>query len=109
EQHQPSAVVSVCELHPHPFWAKKIDENGRLDNYFKHTPANLRRQDLTPAYALNGAIYLNRRIDLLKGGTMAPPAALPLVMPPWKSLDIDTMWEFEMAESILTRGLLQAA
>jgi len=40
---------------------------------------------------------------------MTPPGAVPFVMPAWKSLDIDTLWEFELAERILTHGFRIAA
>lgn len=103
------AVVSVYEIHPHPYWAKQIDSNGKLNNYFPDTPTDLRRQELAPAYALNGAIYLNRRLHLLENGLMTPSGAQAYVMPAWKSLDIDTLWEFELAERILTNGFRIAA
>jgi CMP-N-acetylneuraminic acid synthetase len=103
------AVVSVYELHPHPYWAKQIGADGTLANYFPDTPPDLRRQSLVPAYALNGAIYLNQRSQLERLPAMTPPGAVPFVMPAWKSLDIDTLWEFELAERILTHGFRIAA
>lgn len=106
---QAVAVVSVYEIHPHPYWAKRIDSSGQLNNYFSDTPLDLRRQELAPAYALNGAIYLNRRQHLLENGLMTPSGAQAYVMPAWKSLDIDTLWEFELAERILTNGFRIAA
>ncbi len=103
------AVVSVYEIHPHPYWAKRIGADGQLNPYFADTPTDLRRQALEPAFALNGAIYLNRRTQLLADSQMTPRGAQAYVMPAWKSLDIDTLWEFELAERILTNGFRIAA
>ena len=63
--------------------------------------AYLRRQDLPPAYALNGSLYLNRRESLLRDHTFLPPGTLGYVMPPERSLDVDTPWDFHLAELVL--------
>jgi CMP-N-acetylneuraminic acid synthetase len=63
--------------------------------------AYLRRQDLPPAYALNGALYLNRSESLLRDHTFVPPGTLAYVIPPERSLDVDTPWDFHLVEMIL--------
>lgn len=100
--HQAVAVVSVCEASEHPFLSKKISPDGTLDDFVVlNRAAYLRRQDLPPAYALNGAIYLNRRESLLCDQTFLPYGTLAYVMPTERSLDIDTPWEWHLAELIL--------
>ena len=62
----------------------------------------MRRQVLPPAYALNGAIYLNRCDSLLRDQTFIPPQnTYPLITPPERSLDIDDHWDFYLADLIL--------
>lgn len=96
------ALVGVCEAEDHPFLVKKINEGGRLEDYMPGTLAYPRRQDLPPAYVINGAIYLNRPSSLRRERKIVPPGALAYVMPRERSLDVDTPWDFNLAELILT-------
>jgi CMP-N,N'-diacetyllegionaminic acid synthase len=100
EAHAAVAVVSVCEMGRHPYLAKRILADGTLADFMTTDIPYLRRQDLPPAYALNGALYLNRRESLLRDHTFLPPGTLGYVMPPERSLDMDTEWDFHLAELI---------
>ena len=95
------AVVSVCPMDRHPYLSKRILADGTLAEFFTSDIAYLRRQDLPPAYALNGALYLNRSESLLRDHTFLPPGTLGYVMPPERSLDVDTPWDFHLVEMIL--------
>jgi len=95
------AVVSVSMAETHPFLAKRILDDGTLEDLVPTGGGYLRRQVLPPAYALNGAIYLNRSPLLLKEGTFLPRGTVAYVMPPERSLDIDTDWDFHLASLIL--------
>ena len=53
-----SSVVSVQEAPCHPYLTQTIDGQGRLRPFLPPPPGYLRRQDMPPAFALNGAIYL---------------------------------------------------
>lgn len=95
------AVVSVSPMDRHPYLSKRILADGTLAEFVTSDIAYLRRQDLPPAYALNGALYLNRSDSLLRDHTFVPPGALGYVMPPERSLDVDTPWDFHLVEMIL--------
>jgi len=95
------AVVSVCETHHHPYLTKRTLEDGTLADFVSSNIAYLRRQGLPPAYALNGAIYLNRRDSLLHDKSFLPPGTYAYIMPQERSLDIDTPWNFYLADLIL--------
>lgn len=97
------AVVSVCPVERHPYLSKCLVADGTLAD-FVPIPSHLtylRHQDLPPVYSLNGAIYLNSRVSLLRDSTFVPPGAVPYIMPPERSLDIDTPWDFYLADLIL--------
>ena len=96
-----AAVVSVCEANPHPYLCKRILEDGTLQDFVSAERQYLRRQDMPDAYALNGAIYLNRTENLLAEKTLHPRHALAYVMPVERSLDIDTGWDMHLADLIL--------
>lgn len=94
------AVISVVETHDHPYLARRLDGSGRMSPFVPCELGYPRRQDLPPAYALNGAIYLCR-VDILKDQrTFEPPGCIGYVMPPERSMQIDTLWDFELCSLI---------
>lgn len=95
------AVVSVAEAASHPYWTQALDDDGRLRPFVVPDPPVSRRQDLPPAYALNGAVYVIRREVLLARETLVPPGTRGHVMPAERSLDVDTAWELHLANLIL--------
>jgi CMP-N-acetylneuraminic acid synthetase len=100
-KHSAVAVVSVCEAEPHPYICKRILDNGTLADFMTTEIGYLRRQDLPPAYAVNGAIYLNQRSSLLLDRTFLPTGTIAYVMSQERSLDVDTMWDWHLAELIV--------
>ena len=95
------SVVSVTEAADHPWWTKRLDDEGQLHDFVEQTGGAVRRQELPDAYALNGAIYLARRDRLLRDRSWYGERTLAYVMPPERSLDIDTPWDFELADLVL--------
>ena len=64
-----TAVVGVCETGAHPYITKRIAADASTLEDFVPVPMVFhRRQELPPAYLVNGAIYLVRS-DALFGGT----------------------------------------
>ena len=102
KKHNAVAVVSVSETHDHPYLTKRIlDDQTLADFVSAEDIPYLRRQALPPAYALNGAIYINRRLSLLDERTFLPKGTYAYVMPRERSLDIDTPWDLYLADMIL--------
>ncbi len=100
----PPAVVSVTPVKHHPYWMKKMDANGCLTPLVPDRNPETMRQNLPPVHTLNGAIYLTRTELLRRQRTWCPQGALGYVMPPERSLDIDTLWDLRMAECLLKTG-----
>jgi len=98
---QAACVVSISEPAQSPYWMFKLDEQGRL-NKLLATPDISRRQDLPPVYALNGALYFARKDWLLANRTFLTEETVGYVMPPEKSLDIDTPLDWKFAEILLS-------
>jgi len=98
---QADGVVSVCPAHQHPYWMKSITEDGRLTDFLPLDRVCACRQALPPVYALNGAVYLARREVLLALETFYTDRTYAYIMPPERSLDIDTPWDLYVAELIL--------
>ena len=95
------AVMSVCEATKHPYKSYKINENGTLEYFVPSNIGYKYRQALPTVYEENGAIYLNKRTSLLRDQTFMPLGTIAYVMPQERSLDIDTPWDFHVADLVL--------
>ena len=95
------AVVSVTPAERHPYWARRMDEQGRLIDFLKAESPITRRQDLPPAFFLNGAIYLARRQFLVEKQTWYSDRTYGYVMPAERSIDIDSPWDLHLVNLIL--------
>lgn len=92
-------VVSISPCDSHPLWTFKVESNHLLP-YISQAGANMRSQDLPPAYSLNGSLYLISPDDLRVGRTFVPSNTVPLVMAdPIEALDIDTAFDWLVAEA----------
>jgi CMP-N-acetylneuraminic acid synthetase len=100
-EHRADAAVSVCPAHDHPWLVHRLQADGTLAPMVACELAYPRRQDLPPAYALNGALFLHRCERLLAGGRLDPAGALAWIMPPERSLQIDTPWDLRLVELVL--------
>lgn len=94
------SVVSVSEAPCHPYLIYGHDPDGRLAPFVEKPPAlGWRRQDLPPAFRINGAVYAAdvawlraRRAMVLAGETAG------YEMPVERSIDIDTLEDLQAAE-----------
>src|SRR5207244_2039909 len=95
---QSAAVVSVCETAQRPAWMKRMAPDGELVNLLATADVTSRRQTLDPVYVLNGAIYLADRNVLLDRGSFYADKTYAYLMPPERSLDIDSAWDLRVAD-----------
>jgi CMP-N-acetylneuraminic acid synthetase len=101
-------VVSVYPVKLHPFWMKTMDPDGRLrDLMVPQNSVSQQRQGLPKAYAPNGAIYLTRTGPLLEHKTVYVPHILGYVMPPERSMDIDSAWDLAVAQTVANNPALR--
>ncbi|ANH68938.1 cytidylyltransferase domain-containing protein [Mitsuaria sp. 7] len=90
-------VVSVSPAASHPAWTFAW-QDGELRPSLGWEPLALRSQDLTPAYALNGALYVIPAEDARTARPIVRPGVLPFVMTDAReSLDIDTADDWALA------------
>jgi CMP-N-acetylneuraminic acid synthetase len=89
----------------HPILMKRIEDN-RLLPYCIEEKEGTRRQDYQPpAYMRNGAIYLTRRDVLMNKNSIWGKVIRPYVMPPERSVSIDSELELKLVELILQERL----
>jgi len=101
EAQRADAVVSVSAAAQHPLWMKQVLPGGRLADYLTSPAPATRRQDLPPVYALNGALYLARREMLLRTQSWYTERTYAYIMPPERSLDVDTPWDLYLADLLM--------
>ncbi|MHA7875796.1 acylneuraminate cytidylyltransferase family protein [Roseivivax sp.] len=98
---QAATCVSVCEAEESPWLMFTRDQGGQLGRVLPLPEQGLRRQDLAPAYLLNGAMYFFRTEDFLADRQFVSDDTVGYVMPRARSLDIDTAEDLELARERL--------
>jgi CMP-N,N'-diacetyllegionaminic acid synthase len=95
-----SSVISVVEVEGyHPLRMKRVVD-GRLINYIDQGHEDMRpRQELPPAYIRNGAVYATMRNTLMKKDSFIGEDSRAYIMPPERSVNIDTMKDLSLAIS----------
>ena len=97
-QKKAASLLSVVE-YEHPIqWAVQLDENGRMTEREK-TTAGL-RQAFDTVYRPNGAIYIFKTDFFKAVQSYVGPMSFAYIMPPERSIDIDTQLDFLQAETI---------
>jgi CMP-N,N'-diacetyllegionaminic acid synthase len=84
------ACVSVVEADQSPYWMYLLGNEGYLRPLIETKSSFTRRQDLSPVYTLNGAVYVAECAWLRRTRTFLHEATVAHVMPRDRSLDIDT-------------------
>ncbi len=95
------ACVSMVRATEPPSWMFTQTPTGRLEPLLPKHLIPLRRQDLSPAFLLNGAVYVARPDWLQLHQTFLGPGVHGYEMPVERSLDIDTLADFAAAEALL--------
>lgn len=97
-------VVSVSPASNHPAWCFRTTPEG-MEPFMGWAAISQRSQDLTPAWALNGAFYLIAPARLRKEHNCLTPDTQPLLMDdPDESIDVDTLVDFVKCEDALRTG-----
>ena len=98
--HQP--VLGVSPPDAHPMWSLKIEGN-HLVPFMKEHGFGRRSQDLPPALVVNGSLYLISPTDIRTCRTFVGEKSSPLFIElPEEALDIDTEWDWQLAEFVLS-------
>lgn len=95
------AAVSVVETHHHPFLLRKIEKDGSLVPFITSGNEYNRRQDMPKTFFVNGAVFVNSIKSLVERKSFYPPGCLGFEMPPERSIQIDTPWDFYCAQLML--------
>ena len=107
EKKNADAVISVCKAEHPPDWINTIGINGEMDKFLCKSVKNKLSQDLGDFYRLNGAVYCNNIRRLIKENTLFFSShSYAYIMPSKRSIDIDTLEDFELAEYLISKTYL---
>ncbi|HSV68519.1 MAG TPA: acylneuraminate cytidylyltransferase family protein [Methylibium sp.] len=100
------AVVSLRAAEDHPAWTFRLGADGRLLRYVDDAQlaAATRRQDLPPAWCLNGAVYAARVDWLRRTRSFVAEGTVGSEMPAERSLDIDTAEDLRRFAAAVAAG-----
>lgn len=94
------SVIAVSPVRDHPYWCKRINSDGILENFIPRSTPPHRRQELPAVYRLNGAIYLASVKTVRNSRSFYSPHPRALVIPEEEDIDIDTPLDFEIAQAL---------
>lgn len=105
QAHNRRPVVSVSKAAIHPMWCFRVEGSLAIP-FIKESGQNYPSQDLPPAYALNGALYLIAPDDLRLNKSFVIPNMVPLIVDSaTEAIDIDTEEDWQLAETCVASNI----
>jgi len=102
-KHERRLVLGVSPAKSHPMWCLCI-EGETVRPFMDSGGLHLRSQDLPAAYVMNGGFYLIAPNEFRQLRCFYSDNVVPLVTDdPEESMDIDTEWDWMIAESAIRR------
>jgi len=99
-----NSVMSVCEVATSPYWMFTIGGGDKLQRVLPKQPVAT-RQELPTCYEINGALYVVAVDWFRESRLFVDDDTLAYVMPQSRSVDIDTVEDFQLAEMRLRSSL----
>ena len=94
-------IVSVKECAANPYYCVFEEDNNGYLHVCKGDGNIFRRQDAPKVYEYNGAIYIMNAEKLKTTHMHKMQKRVKYVMDDLSSFDLDTMWDWQMAENII--------
>lgn len=88
-----------------------LDEKGRLSEFYyaiKDLPS-IRRQDQKKEYTMNGCMYIAKWDYFMKNRIFHSVNSIPYIMTEEASIEIDTLWNYEIACKVIEDRLIDIA
>ncbi len=98
------SAISVTPAEHSPYKCLLVDSSGLLVPLFDKSSLGAPRQTLPAVYRQNGAIYFVSTHDFLHSNSFFVDPLLPFIMNPEESIDIDSLFDFEVCEMLFNRA-----
>lgn len=101
ENKKADAITAVCEMDHSPLWSMPLPNDLSLNEYRKNKNSDKPRQELPIYYRINGALYIRKVQYTDKDILLSDENEYAYIMPKIRSIDIDDMIDFYIAETII--------
>jgi N-acylneuraminate cytidylyltransferase len=103
-----AGVIAVSRPTFNPFWVGVVEgQQHAISPAFDTKKVYTRRQDVPPFFRINGSLYLWRREYVLDhDGPWYERRHLGLEIPEERAFSIDDLYEFQVAELLVTSGVI---
>ncbi|RLA81322.1 MAG: acylneuraminate cytidylyltransferase family protein [Deltaproteobacteria bacterium] len=100
------SVITVKEVEEYPWWMMRIDDRGLIEPFIGRDLMGeiTVRQNLEKLYIPNGGAWATKRDVVMKEDRLVGKKCGAIVMPPERSVDIDTTLDFKIIEAIMREG-----
>lgn len=105
EERAAPACVSVTDVEMPPHWMYSIGPDGLLSPFLCDRPRLSRRQDAPSLVGLNGAVFVAQIDWLGDNDDFVGSNTVAYRMPPERSVDIDSEFDFLCADALVKRNL----
>lgn len=96
------AAIGVAPVRDHPMHVFRLGDERVLEPWLANQDMTLRSQDLPQALAVNGSLYMMRTQVFTETKTLFPIGCRAVICEhPIESIDIDTEWDWQVAESMV--------
>lgn len=101
EEKKAQAVIGVCPMDHSPLWSNTLPKDGSMAGFIRPEVMQSARQALPEYYRINGAMYFIKKACLNEIEHLYENECFAYVMPAERSVDIDTITDFYLAEALL--------
>lgn len=102
EKKKADAITAVCEMDHSPLWSMTLPADHSLMEFRKATQTQQApRQKMDTYYRINGALYIRKIKYIDNYAIVEAENEYAYIMDRRRSVDIDTIWDFELAEFYL--------
>lgn len=97
------SLVTVSKVKSqHPSFLYKVYKKNKIKPYLDLKEKEIRRQDIKSLYFLDGTLYCSEVETFLKNKTFYHKNTSAIIVPDWKSIEIDNYYDFRIAEFLMT-------
>jgi N-acylneuraminate cytidylyltransferase len=99
-------VIACSKPTFNPYFVGVVEKGAYMAPAFEG-PELVRRQDAPVFFRINGALYLWRRDFIARGASVRGEPHRILEIPESRAFSIDDLWEFQVAEQLISAGLVE--
>tara|TARA_B100000212_G_scaffold338083_1_gene314025 strand:- start:701 stop:1375 length:675 start_codon:yes stop_codon:yes gene_type:complete len=96
------SLVSISKPFNHPNHFYKLNSDYKVSPLMENNKLN-NRQDYEEFFVINGAIYISSKQSIINNKSLINKNTLGYIMPKERSIDIDELLDWEIAEMLLNK------